>query len=343
MRPRGQGNFEVTESKIATLDSEVAAIELRQPQLIGVRPKSFNYRLGQLTLFRLQVPLIVLEFVPGAPSLPLTDIFLPELRGARGYFISGLPVATASDLAFERRGWLSRVLRTYSLYSVDLTTTYDAYFAKFSSDTRRKLKRKLRDFKTLSGGTLCWKEYRTRSELEQFLPLARKVSEHTYQEKLLDAGLPDTQSFRDFTLAQADKGEVRAYLLFVGEDPVSYLLMPVIGSCAVYAYIGYDPKFRDYSPGTVLQLLAMERLFADPALRLLDFTEGRGSHKQMFATQCTQCADVVILKAQVSNFLVIKSHAVVERISGDVGALLARLGLKRYVRDIVQRAVGLRS
>lgn len=320
-----------------------AAAGVAQPRSLGVRPISFNYRLGQLTFFRLRLPLIVLECELGKAYAALDAIKLPALEGARGYMIAGLPTQLGASIAFNRRGWRARVLRTYPLYSIDLTMTHEGYFAKFSSDTRRKLKRKLRDFQNLSGGTLQWKEYRTSEELEEFLPLGYQVSATTYQEKLLDAGLPETESFRDDILTQAAKNQVRAYLLFVGKKPVSYLLMPVVGSRVLYAYIGYDPDFRDYSPGTVLQLLALERLFADPALILLDFTEGRGPHKQMFATQCTHCADIVILKADWPNYLAMNSHAFVQGISGSLGTLLERLGIKRRVKSLIQRAAGVRN
>ena len=324
------------------LTQENVTADVQAPSQLGVRSIPFNYRLGRLTLFQLRLPLFVIEFEPGALSVPLRVIVLPDPGQSRGYLIKGLPVTDDGDLAFGRSGWFSRIIRKYSLYSIDLTETYDSYMKKFSSDTRRKFKRRLRDFQILSGGTLKWKEYRSRAELEEFLPLAMQVSKKTYQERLLNAGLPDTQIFRDATLAQAELGEVRGFLLFVQETPVSYALMPVVGTRVVYSYIGYDPEFRDYSPGTVLELLAIQQLFADPAVKMLDFTEGRGPHKQIFATHCTHCADVVILRRELSNSIAMSSHALVQQVAGGIGTLLSAIGIKRHVHKLTERLAAFR-
>jgi len=64
----------------------------------------------------------------------------------------------------------------------DLSGSFDQYMVAFSGKTRSGLRRKLRKFAQISGGTIDWRQYRTPQELPIFFDLARTVSAKTYQE-----------------------------------------------------------------------------------------------------------------------------------------------------------------
>jgi CelD/BcsL family acetyltransferase involved in cellulose biosynthesis len=76
---------------------------------------------------------------------------------------------------------------------------------------------------------------------------------------------------------------------------------PVVGATLVYAHLGYDPDHARLSPGTVLQMEALERLFAEQRYRWFDFTEGEGAHKAMFGTGSAQCSSFVLLRPTLAN------------------------------------------
>lgn len=305
---------------------------------LGVQRVRFRFALGELRLFAPSLSLSVIELEPGA-NLPANwRDGVPPLGSADGYLIRGLPVAAANGVGVG--GWHSQVLRTYPRHLVDLTTGYEAYMAKFSAKTRSTLKRKLRKFQELSGGALHWEQFRSKDELATFLPRARELSAKTYQERLLDAGLPQDASFTAQALSLADRGAVYAFLLFLNARPVSYLYLPVERGRVVYAYLGYDPAYAEHSPGTVLQLLAMERLFAEPGLTVFDFTEGAGQHKQLFATHAVECADIVLLKRTAKALAVARSHAVFTRAEASLVSALDRLGLKKRIKQLIRRVSG---
>jgi CelD/BcsL family acetyltransferase involved in cellulose biosynthesis len=121
----------------------------------------------------------------------------------------------------------------------------------------------------------------------------------TYQEKLLDAGLPEgaLEEMRDLAAHDA----VRAWLLFLDGRPISYLYAPARGACLVYAHLGYDPAAAELSPGTVLQLEAMRMLTEERRFRWFDFTEGDGQHKRQFATGSIDSVDLLLLRPSVGN------------------------------------------
>ncbi|HVF94696.1 MAG TPA: GNAT family N-acetyltransferase, partial [Sphingomonas sp.] len=137
-----------------------------------------------------------------------------------------------------------------------------------------------------------------------FHPLARAVSRRTFQERLLAAGLPTdpTAAGTLHRLAAADR--LRAWLLFVAGRPVAYLCCTAAGSTLRYDYLGHDPAYAALSPGTVLQHAAMRDLF-DDRFAWLDFTEGEGQHKRLFATAGVACVDLLLLRPTWRNRLAV--------------------------------------
>lgn len=301
----------------------------------GVKNVPLNFQLGEWRLLSIRRPLAVYECKDRASALP--SAALPPLHGGEGYLFRALPAPLELDATLQAQ-WFSRVLRAYPRHLVDLTTGYEAYLNKFTSKTRSTLKRKLRKFQELSGGAVDWKEYRTPDELREFLPIARAVSALTYQERLLNAGLPAMAEFMNQTLAQAAADRVRAYVLFLDKKPISYLFLPVVDGRVIYAYLGYDPAAAEHSPGTVLQLLAMERLFAEKRFSVFDFTEGAGQHKELFSTHKEDCVDMLVLRRTWSAYALSSAHVAFTRfeqaLSKALEALGIRKGLKRLLRAL---------
>jgi hypothetical protein len=237
---------------------------------------------------------------------------------------------------------------------IDLTTGFDAYMAKFSSKTRSTLRRKLRKFEEASSGRLDWTAHRSAPEMQVFHEEARRVSRRTYQEKLFDSGLPEDGTFLRTMLERADAGQVRGFILFLAGVPVSYLYLPIADGRVIYGHLGFDPAYAALSPGTVLQLLALESLFAEGVHRVFDFTEGEGEHKRLFATHERLCGNVFYLRPTLRNRAVVRLHLVTRRLSSAAERQLARRDLKvrlkhylrgqrRVAQDQVTRAEAGRS
>lgn len=195
--------------------------------------------------------------------------------------------------------------QAYRRYYIDMANSFDAYFARFSSKTRSTLNRKRRKLAAESGGQLDIGEYRSPQEIADFLELALPLSRLTYQARLLDAGLPESDAARTEMLERAQEDRLRAYLLFMGGRPVSYLYLPIDNGVISYAFLGYDPDVAALSPGTVLQLEALERLFAERKYRYFDFTEGEGAHKQLFGTDSAAACSFFLLKGTAVNHLLL--------------------------------------
>ena len=305
------------------------------------RPVPFKFQLSDWTIFSSSVKLQVRmagPFEESQSETALTPLIDELADGSQGFLIRGLPIAAKLPTVSQVDNYLCYVPLQYDHCYSDLGISFESYQKKFSSKTRATLNRKIRKYAEHCGGKIGWKTYQKPGEMQDFLRHARTVSKLTYQERLLNSGIPDTDDFVRQAESLAAEERMRAYILFDGERPVSYLYCPVHEGVLNYSYLGYDPEYLHLSVGTVLQWLAVEQLFAENRFRYFDFTEGQSDHKRFFATNQRQCANVFLIKGTLRNRAVIYSHLAMNRVSNWLGATLDRFGLKAKIRRFLRFA-----
>ena len=256
----------------------------------------------------------------------------PErLGGADGYVVWSHPIAKKIPILRVRRDVILYAPQQYRRFFVDLSGGFERYMTTFSGKTRSGLRRKLRKFAEASGGTITWKQYRTPDQMATFLSLAKTISVKTYQERLLGIGLPTDPTFIASACAMSKEDRIRAYLLFLNGQPIAYLYCPVNERVVSYDRLGYDPAYASLSPGTVLQMLALEALFGEQ-FNLFDFTEGEGQHKEVFSTGSRLCGDFYVVRRRLAPLSIVALHHGMNRASAAAGATLDHLHLKSRLR-----------
>ena len=304
------------------------------------QPVTFKYQLSDLTLFSvsrwMQVRATRLfEHTSTADELGYPPVGeLKEL--SQGFVFRSLPIAEQLNTISRTKNYIRYVPLQYQHCYINLRLTFEDYKSKFSSKTRSTINRKIRKYYEYCGGSISWKTYKSTEEMREFFWHARDVSIKTYQEKLLNVGIPDSEDFIRQAESLASKQRVRAYILFDGERPVSYLYCPVYEGVLIYAYVGYDPDYMRLSVGTVLQWLVLEQLFNEGRYQYFDFTEGQSEHKRLFATHQQFCANVFFMKKTFSNALLIYSHMLMEYFSKWLGVTMDRLGLKTKIKRFLR-------
>jgi CelD/BcsL family acetyltransferase involved in cellulose biosynthesis len=248
------------------------------------------------------------------PALP------PLAPGDQGWLLTSVP----ETLTAAPPGFVAMVRQRYERHHLDLAAGEAAWLAGLSANARSGIKRKRRKLAEANGGTLDVRRYHDPDGFAAFHPLARTVSARTYQERLLDAGLPADPAP---LLRRAAAGKLRAWLLFLQGQPIAYLACTAQGTALRYDHVGHDPAWNALSPGAVLQAEALGELFGDRFARF-DFTEGEGQHKRQFASGSTACVDLLILRPTLANRAVAAALAAwdgtVSR--AKASALLRRIG-----------------
>lgn len=289
---------------------------------------------------------LAVEALPALqPLSSLNPADLPNIDAVDGYY---LPSAVLGDEATNGASpaalppaptgffWLER--GRFPRYFLDLTQSYDDFLAGKSGKTRSTLKRKLRKFEKLSDGNIDWRLYRSPEEMRSFHEIAVVLARRTYQAKLYDAALPEDPGFVSEMEQRAETGQVAGFLLFLKGEAVAYLYTPFEDGRVIYGFLGFDSAHRDLSPGTVLQLLAMQWCFEREDLTVFDFTEGEGSHKALFSTDMKLCADLLLLRRTSRLLFLANAFRSSRSLSQGSVALLDRMGLKARIKGWLRKS-----
>lgn len=267
---------------------------------------------------------------------------LPPLDdGLEGYRILSAPAHAARSIRSMATGFIAGGQQDYRRHYIDMSGGFEDYIRHFSAKTRSTLRRKQRKLEreaAARGGALEIREFRTPDEVAAFMELAVPLSRRTYQARTLDAGLPEDEVSRTEMMELAAQDNLRCFLLLFCGEPVSYLFLPVVGDTVIYAFLGYDEDFRRLSPGTVLQILALERLFAENRYRYFDFTEGDGSHKAMFGNCSVDACSFFLLKPNLGNRALLTSLDLFDASVAAAKRVLAKTGAHSKVRQTIRRA-----
>lgn len=255
--------------------------------------------------------------------------------GRDGVRVLSAPTDRLSEVSARFPGFIAGGRQDYRRHYIDMAGGFEAYMARFSGKTRSTLRRKARKLADEAGGYTV-SEHRSPAEIEAFLAAALPLSAKTYQARLLDAGLPEDPAARRAMLEAAEADRMRAFLLHAGGAPVAYLSLPVTGATLVYAHLGYDPEWARLSPGTVLQMDALERLFAEQRYRWFDFTEGEGAHKAMFGTHSAACTSLVLLEPTLANRTLLGARAGFDAGVSGAKALAAKSGALGRLRTLLR-------
>jgi hypothetical protein len=196
-------------------------------------------------------------------------------------------------------------------------TSFDEYLRQMPRKYRHELLRKLRRFIEHSGGQIDLRSYRSLPEAQMFYPLACAVSGKTYQQLLERAG----------------RNAMRGYLLFHRGTAIAYAYCTIRGDCLRFRCIGYDPAFRDLSPGIVLIYEALRSAISEHRFAIVDFDFGEAQYKRTFATGSLRCATVFLFRPTIRHLFTIVAHRACIAASDGCTALVNRLGMKERLKQ----------
>lgn len=298
-----------------------------------------DFTIGSRRLFAVPRKLATWSFsleqalIAGAGSGAGADIPDPPQPGRDGFRVLSAPLRALPAIRQDFGRFVIGARQDYPRHYITMRGSFDDYMARFSGKTRSTLRRKARKLQSELGAGLAITEHRTPAQIECFLAKALPLSSCTYQARLLDAGLPDTPGARREMLALAEQDRIRAFLLEGPSGPIAYLALPIVGTTIVYAHLGYHPDWSRLSPGTVLQMEALERLFAEERYSHFDFTEGDGVHKALFGTDRIECASFVLLSPSLANRTLVSGRAAFDHGVAAARTLAARSGVLARIRS----------
>jgi hypothetical protein len=169
---------------------------------------------------------------------------------------------------------------TQSHWVMNLPDTPEAIHEGLSREHRKHLRSEAKKFRAAVSDDLTIRCFTTPADFPRLINDAERVAATTYQ-RGLGVGFSDTRQVRELLKLEADKGWLRGYVLYVGDNPCAFWIGCVYNGVFLSEYLGHEPTYAKYSPGTYLLVQVMESLCRD-GVKQIDLGIGETLYKQRF-------------------------------------------------------------
>jgi hypothetical protein len=273
------------------------------------------------------------------PEISTPDPPAGELKqgGWRIAMVYSYPVSKKLSKIVFRKGYICYTLRHYRRFYIKTDRTFDKYLERFRGKTLSTLRRKAKRVSGSCQSTPPLKVYTTEEEMREFIGIAGEISRKTFQYRLLNQGLQESDEYRNDFLVRADEKRIAGLILYAEDRPVAYNLCPIYGNgVMIYYYTGYDPDYATYSPGTVLQYWTIETACKLDHVSYYDLCTGEGKHKELFADDYKYCADTLYFPINPWYLFIVLANAAYDGSMGMVKFLIRRLGKTDQIKKAIR-------
>jgi CelD/BcsL family acetyltransferase involved in cellulose biosynthesis len=135
------------------------------------------------------------------------------------------------------------------------------------------------------------------ADLDRTLAVVEEIAKKTWQRKISNIGFsPQDASLMEVLRTEASGGHLRVYTLYLRGTPCAFWIGAVYQSTFISDFLGYDPAFAHYSPGTYLLSQMMED-FCSQGVEEIDFGFSDEEYKSRFGNIVWQDANVHVFAA----------------------------------------------
>ena len=135
----------------------------------------------------------------------------------------------------------------------------------------------------------------------------------------------------------AKQGWLRAYVLFIGEEPSAFELALRYGKSYFGLYTGFDPKWKQFRVGTVLFLNFLESICGDPkvqtyALPICHFGFGDAEYKRLYSDRCWDESSVYVFAPRMYPFFVNALRNSAMCMNDGLEYIVSKVGAKGWIK-----------
>jgi hypothetical protein len=170
--------------------------------------------------------------------------------------------------------------KTAERWQTSLPANMDEFLKRRSKKHRYWLKRIGRVFDEAHPGKVKFTTCLKKEDIKSFCDAAEQIAQITYQRGLGVGFLNTPETHRRLELAM-EKGWLKAYLVYVGDEPVAFWCGRLYDGIMYLEWTGYKPAYRKFEAGTVLYLKMLEDLCA-AKVRAVDYGLGTAGYKERF-------------------------------------------------------------
>ena len=173
------------------------------------------------------------------------------------------------------------VVETRLHCSAKLPASIEEIYAGWTAKSRKNLKWQAKQLVNAFAGDVTVRCFRESSELERMMQDVEAVARKAWQRAAGEEGFRDNAETRQRFLFEAQKGWLRAYVLYLAGSPSAFWRGALYGGTFHTIETGYDPEFQQHSIGTYLLVKVLEDLCRQ-GVKVVDFDYGQQMYKQRF-------------------------------------------------------------
>ena len=219
--------------------------------------------------------------------------------------------------------------------------SYADFFNQRSSKYKNQLRKKEKVFAAQFGDAFEFREYRRPEDVLDFLSAAKEINRKTYQYRMFGESVDDDQHSAAAARRAAMAGCFRSFVLWHNDVPLCFILGHQRGDGKFeHRQTGFDPEYRDASPGIFSNILLLQRLYTVDTPRLMDFGSGDSDYKRLFSNESRTTASPVLLPRQFGFMLAFGVYEVTAAANSAVVKWLERFGIKDWLKRRLRRGGG---
>ena len=233
------------------------------------------------------------------------------------------------ELTRQMPGFLTRDYNrmTQPHFSAALPASVDDLYRGLSPKARKNQKWQARRLLKQFDNDIRVRCFRTLSEIPELIADAEEVASKSYQ-RGLGVGFINDCTVRERLYCKCRHGWLRGYVLYLAARPVAFWIGDINEGIFHSDFLGYDPAFGEYSPGSYLVLNVMETFCGgSEGVTAVDFGPGAGQYKQMLSTRSWSESPLYIFRPSLKGYCLCAARTLAGGIDGGVKRALARTGL----------------
>lgn len=172
----------------------------------------------------------------------------------------------------------------------------EEFWRRFSTKVRKNQRWQAKKLLNDHAGDVRIRCFQKSSELDLMRREIEQVAAKTYQ-RGLGVGFSDDEVTRELLRLKAEKGWLRAFLLYVKGCPAAFWMGTLYRGTFHSDAMGYDPEFGKYSPGMYLIMKVIEEFCEreeETRPSAIDFGLGDASYKELLANMDWQDASFYV-------------------------------------------------
>jgi Acetyltransferase (GNAT) domain len=184
-----------------------------------------------------------------------------------------------------------------------------------------------------SFGDVTVRCFRSPEQVDDFSSTAESIARTTYQRALGVGFSEESQQVRDFLHLAADRGWLRAYVLYAAGRQISFLIGTLYNNVVYLNFMGFDRTYERYWPGIYLLIRAAEDLCAE-GVSSIDYGVGDAVYKDRFSNLAWLESQICMFRLSPKGVLLDLSRTVTRGVDGIVKQTLQKFGSLEHIKGL---------